>query len=158
MSDINAKQWGSIFLIVFIIMASLVGLMYLATRFLPSGPGNTASQSTPPSTAADRPLSVSDVDSAWSDDTGTVYFKTSRRKLLLLRDHEVKIGKIVIMYRGLNGSNKFTLDVIILNFDPEAIYTRRLNIASAKKGFTVGDENFELISAKKSNMRIWHYQ
>jgi hypothetical protein len=84
------------------------------------------------------------------------FSKPAREKILLPLNHEKTIGKSKIIYRGLEGSAKFKIDVVIPELDPQAFYGYRFLVDDARQGFRLGGHNFELISARKSALRIWY--
>ena len=71
-------------------------------------------------------------------------------------DRDIKIGKSIIVYRGLDENAKFRMDVAILELDPNSFYRYRIPINVAKKGFKLVGQNFKLISARKSAIQLWH--
>ena len=81
-----------------------------------------------------------------------------KEKVLLSLNQEKKFEKSKIVYRGLEGSSAFKIDVVIPEFDPNAYYRYRIHIEDAKKGFRLGGQNFKLISARKSAAQIWHFK
>ncbi len=81
-----------------------------------------------------------------------------KEKVLLSLNQEKKFEKSKIVYRGLEGSSAFKIDVVIPELDPNAYYRYRIHIEDAKKGFRLGGQNFKLISARKSAAQIWHFK
>jgi len=81
-----------------------------------------------------------------------------KEKILLSLNQEKKFEKSKIVYRGLEGSSAFKIDVVIPELDPNAYYRYRIHIEDAKKGFRLGGQNFKLISARKSAAQIWHFK
>ena len=81
-----------------------------------------------------------------------------KEKILLSLNQEKKFEKSKIVYRGLEGSSAFKIDVVIPELDPNAYYRYRIHIEDAKKGFRLGGQNFKLISARKSAVQIWHFK
>lgn len=79
-----------------------------------------------------------------------------KEKVLLSLNQEKNFEKSKIVYRGLEGSSAFKIDVVIQEFDPNTYYRYRIHIKNAKKGFRLGGQNFKLISARKSAVQIWH--
>ena len=69
--------------------------------------------------------------------------------LMLTRDEGVRIGELVVIYRGLASGNTFDIDVIIPAFDPQSPFHHRLSIAEARKGFTLARHSFRLLSATR---------
>ena len=81
-----------------------------------------------------------------------------KEKVLLSLNQEKKFEKSKIVYRGLEGSSAFKIDVVIPELDPNAYYRYRIHIEDAKKGFRLGGQNFKLMSARKSAAQIWHFK
>ena len=79
-------------------------------------------------------------------------------KIRLALNHGKVFGKSKIIYRGLDGDSKFKIDVVIPELDPNAFYGYRLSIDKARRGFRLAGQNFKLISARKSAVRIWHFE
>ena len=92
----------------------------------------------------------------YRDDTKKALANASKEKITLVRDRDIKIGKSIIVYRGLDESAKFRMDVAILELDPNSLYSYRIPINAAKKGFRLVGQNFRLISARKSAIQLWH--
>ena len=74
--------------------------------------------------------------------------------LMLRRDEEFPIGETVVIYRGLASGNTFDIDVIIPAFDPQSPFHHRLSIAGARKGFTLANHSFRLLSATRSILHL----
>ena len=75
-------------------------------------------------------------------------------KITLPLNHEKRIGRAKIVYRGLAANSKFKIDVVILDLDPRAYYGYRLSINDARKGFRLAGNDFKLISARKNAINI----
>jgi len=71
-------------------------------------------------------------------------------------DRKKKIGKSIIVYRGLDENAKFSMDVAVLELDPNSFYRYRIPITAAKKGFKLVGQHFRLLSARKSAIQLWH--
>ncbi len=80
----------------------------------------------------------------------------TKEKITLMLDRDKKIGKSILVYRGLDENAKFRIDVAILELDPNSFYRYRIPINAAKKGFRLVGQNFRLISARKSAIQLWH--
>jgi hypothetical protein len=71
-------------------------------------------------------------------------------------NRDINIGKSKIVYRGLDGDAKFSIDLAIIDLDPQAFYRYRIPISDAEKGFRLAGQKFKLISARKSTIQLWH--
>jgi hypothetical protein len=74
--------------------------------------------------------------------------------LMLTRDEGVRIGELVVIYRGLASGNTFDIDVIIPAFDLQSPFHHRLSIAEARKGFALARHSFRLLSATRSILHL----
>jgi len=79
-----------------------------------------------------------------------------KEKILLARDEGRKIGTEKIIYKGLADDGKFAMAVVLLEMDPEYAYIHRIPIRKAKEGFSLVGHRFELISARRSRIRMWY--
>ncbi len=76
-------------------------------------------------------------------------------KIIMMAIHQARdIGVAAIIYRGLEGSKKFRIDVMISELDPEVFYPYRFDIRGAKKGFRLANTKFKLLSARKSYLHL----
>lgn len=69
-----------------------------------------------------------------------------RLPVVLRRDVKTRLGKVDLVYRGVEGQ-RIKLDVFIRDLDPDYPYRREISYRSAKQGFRLGGVRFELISA-----------
>jgi hypothetical protein len=76
-------------------------------------------------------------------------------KIVLEINRDQAVGKAILTYRGLEGRSTFRLDVIVPELDAQYTYLHKFDIDQARKGFQVGGEHLRLISAGRSNIRIW---
>ena len=76
--------------------------------------------------------------------------------IILRLNHEKIIGKAKFVFRGLAENSTFKIDVAILELDPQAYYGYRLSIVDARKGFRLADHKFNLISVRKTAIKIRH--
>jgi hypothetical protein len=77
------------------------------------------------------------------------------RRVILKLDQAARIGKADITYRGLESGSKFRIDVVIPEFDPQAVYPYRFHIGEAKKGFRLARREYRLISARKAYTHLY---
>jgi len=99
----------------------------------------------------------------FTNDTGTVVTEAvnsdaieTADKVITMAIHRARdIGDTVVIYRGLEGSDTFRVDVMIPELDPEVIYPYWFDIQDAKKGFRLAERRFKLLSARKSYL---HFQ
>ena len=130
-------------------------LGYLSVRFLPSS-SNPAYLSNPRG-YPEQSAAYRGEPANWADDTGTLSLQPVKREYILHRDIQSRVGNMLVTYRGMESKSQFKLDVIILELDPYVTYARKIDIARAKNGFMLGDESFELKSARKLRLSVWHY-
>jgi hypothetical protein len=79
------------------------------------------------------------------------YFKDHRVNLML--DQPVILKKIKMTYRGIS-SGVLKLDIILLDLDPEYVYSRLIPIDKAKMGFTVSDYRLRATSVSTQRLRM----
>jgi hypothetical protein len=153
MKKTQPHKWSYVFYYAMICIVSLGLIVLVAEIFFPAPPRqlmpgrdavsarfmNTSSEAARPQTT---PAGVSS--------------PPTKVKIVLALNHEKAIGKSKIIYRGLDGDSKFKIDVVIPELDPNAFYGYRLSIDTARQGFRLAGQNFKLISARQSAIRIWH--
>ena len=154
MKDPHDKRW-SIGMVVLTIVGSMALLGYLSIKFLPSA----ADRSSPanPQSGAVQSASYRTAPANWVDDTGISSDRPVKREVILHRDIDARIGKCIVTYRGLAPGSNIKIDVVILELDPDVSYSRVIDIERAKNGFQLGEENYQLISARKLRLYVWHY-
>jgi hypothetical protein len=153
MNETHSRYWYSILSYVTICIVFLGLLYFVAETFFPK----TYSELMP----RDAALSARFIsDARWGrdhrDTQKAAPSNALKEKILLVLDRDTKFGKSKIVYRGLDGNAKFSMDVAILELDPNAFYRYRIPINDAKKGFRLAGQNFRLISARKSAIQLWH--
>ena len=79
-----------------------------------------------------------------------------RGKIVLAVDEAVQLGSEKLIYKGLADQGRFVMAVVLLEMDPEYFYIHRIGIREAKAGFSLVGHRFELISASRSRIRLWH--
>lgn len=94
--------------------------------------------------------------SVWASRPENYSADPGREKIVLARGEAKTIGTEKIIYRGLDGDDRFSMAVVLLQMDPEYPYIHRLDIGKAKRGFSLVGHRFELISASRSRVRFWH--
>ena len=81
------------------------------------------------------------------------YAGEPRVRVVLRRDVKTRIGKVDVIYRGVDDRH-VKLDVFIRDLDPLYPYRRKIAYRSAQQGFRIGGVRFELISAGRSNAKL----
>ena len=81
----------------------------------------------------------------------------NKRKIMLSKNGSEIIDDIKITYRGIANRSQFFMDVIVLNFDRETSFVHTIKVARAKKGFRLAGKDFQLISARKHRIQLWHH-
>lgn len=77
-------------------------------------------------------------------------------KVVLQRDIPTRLGKLDIIYRGVQ-DRKLRLDVIVLELDPDYAYRHAIALDRASQGFRLGGVALQLLSARGSRAKIiWH--
>ncbi len=82
----------------------------------------------------------------------------AKDKIMLSKGDAKFIEDIKIIYRGSDNRSEFHLDVFVLNFDREMPFGHTLDVAQAKKGFRLAGKDFQLISARKHRIHLWHHK
>jgi hypothetical protein len=101
-------------------------------------------------------MSDSRLDGRFRHNPKKTIITPTKEKITFVLDRDIKLGKSIIVYRGLDENARFRMDVAILELDPKAFYRYRIPIHAAKKGFRLVGQNFRLISARKSAIQLWH--
>ena len=81
------------------------------------------------------------------------YPDESRTMVTLKRDTRQRLGKLDIIYRGVE-NRKLRLDVFVLDLDPQYAYQHAIALRRASDGFRVGSHHLELLSARGSRAKI----
>ena len=154
MNETRSRYWFSILLYTAICMAFLGLLFFVAEAFFPK----TSAELIPRND--DFTAKFMSDGGRWRDFNRVSQKETLanplKEKIMLVINRDRKIGKSKIVYRGLDGDAKLSLDVAILDLDPHAYYRYRIPISDAEKGFRLVGQNFKLISARKSAIQLWH--
>ena len=154
MKETHTRTWVSI--IAYSVTCILfLGLLYLvAETFFP--------KTSPELVPRDDVLSAKLMSvSRWrgSDQNAQMkaYSNSLKKRIMLVLDRDLKIGRSKIVYRGLEENDQFRMDVMILDLDPDIFYRYTIPINDAKEGFRLVGQNFRLISARKSTIQLWHW-
>lgn len=75
--------------------------------------------------------------------------RTAENFLSLPLEEPRRVGRIQLIYRGLSNGNRFRIDVVIPELDPNRAYPRALSVDEAEKAFTLTGERFRLLSANE---------
>ena len=153
MNETRSRNWFYILLYTMISIVFLGSIYWIAETFFPK----TSSGLIPRDDALSaRFMSGSRGVSDYRDAPKKALTNATKEKITLVLDRDKKIGKSIIVYRGLDENAKFRMDVAILELDPNSFYRYRIPITAAKKGFRLVGQNFRLISARKSAIQLWH--
>jgi hypothetical protein len=79
--------------------------------------------------------------------------RSDDKTVILPLGQVTSVGKIKMIYRGLEG-DRINVDVIIPELDPETAYHHSLHESEAKRGLKFGGQDFELISAGDTKLRL----
>ncbi|MGB7921367.1 MAG: hypothetical protein WCF40_15055 [Desulfobacterales bacterium] len=79
--------------------------------------------------------------------------RSDEKTVILSLGLVISVGKIKMIYRGLEG-DRINVDVIIPELDPETAYHHSIHESEAKRGLKLGGQDFELISASETNLRL----
>ena len=153
MKEMRSRDWYSLLLYATICGVFLVLLYFVVEASFPKTSAELISR--------DDALSARVApDTRWRDgyrdDPKKALSNPLKEKIKLILDQDKKIGKSKIVYRGLAGNSQFSMDVVILELDPNTFYRYSIPIKAAKKGFRLVGQNFKLISARKSSIQLWH--
>ena len=146
MNETRSRYWLYIILYTILCIVFLGVLFFIAQAFAPK----TSSELIP------RDDKISAKFFSGPNSYQEAYSNPLKEKIMLVIDRDRKIGKSKIVYRGLDGNAKFSLDIAIIDLDPHAYYRYRIPINDAKKGFRLVGQKFKLISARKSTIQLWH--
>jgi len=74
-------------------------------------------------------------------------------RVSLMRDQPATVGRLQLTYRGI-ASGHLLLDVVLLDLDPEYVYSRRILKRVAKDGFAVSEMHFKATSINSKRLRL----
>jgi hypothetical protein len=93
------------------------------------------------------------LESAVSSYEKRIKGRSDDKTVILPLGQVISVGKIKMIYRGLEG-DRINVDVIIPELDPETAYHHSLHESEAKRGLKFGGQDFELISAGDTKLRL----
>ena len=153
MNETRSRNWIYILLYTTISIVFLGSIYWVSETFFPK----TSSEFIPrDDDLSARFMSGYRGDGDFRDAPKKALTNATKEKITLMLDRDIKIGKSIIVYRGMDENAKFKIDVAILELDPNSFYRYRIPIKAAKKGFRLVGQNFRLISARKSAIQLWH--
>ena len=153
MNKTHSHNWYYILIYTMFSIMLLGSIYWVAESFFPQ----TSSELIPRNDALSaRFISGSSLDGNFQNDPKKAFSDATKERITLVLDRDIKIGKSIIVYRGLDENAKFRMDIAMLELDPNAFYRYRIPIKAAKKGFRLVGQNFKLISARKSAIQLWH--
>lgn len=152
MKESTRKKWMPMAVVFLSVFGSFAALMYLSISTFSVGRGQSPSpffrfQQNPESITRsqdDIRRIIKSVSPGWS-------------KMTVYKGQETTVGKVIITYRGLEAYSRFRLDALIPDLDSQYVYKQTFSVDQARKGFSVGGQRFELISAGTYRMRLRHY-
>ena len=153
MNETRSRNWLMILLYMMICIVFL-GLLYVVVEaFFPK----TSSELVPRDDhLSAKFMSARRWDRGYRDVQKEALSNSLKEKIMLVIDRDTKFGKSKIIYRGLDENAKFSMDVVVLELDPNAFYRYHIPISAAKNGFRLVGQNFRLISAHKLTIQLWH--
>ena len=66
-------------------------------------------------------------------------------QFILTKNQKLEINKIGLEYKGVENKH-FLIDLYLLDFDPKQPYPIKIPKKDAKKGFTIADHRFKMLS------------
>lgn len=79
--------------------------------------------------------------------------KVKADQVLLLKNEKLIIHRTAIVFKGLNGK-KATIDLYLLDLDPEIPYTLNFSQTEMDEGIRLGNAMYRLISVKDKVLRL----
>lgn len=74
-------------------------------------------------------------------------------KINLIKDQPATVGKIQMTYRGRD-SGALLMDLVLLELDPNYIYSRRIPFKKGRHGFLVSNRQFSVISINDRRLKL----
>ena len=74
-------------------------------------------------------------------------------RINLILDQAVTVDRLQLTYRGVF-SGRIKLDVILLDLDPQYVYTRNIPVKNAKQGFNISGNHFRATSINGKRLRL----
>ncbi|MFY9704830.1 MAG: hypothetical protein WBV95_01980 [Desulfobacterales bacterium] len=93
------------------------------------------------------------LESAVSSYDNKMRARSDEKTVILSLGLVISVGKIKMIYRGLEG-DRINVDVIIPELDPETAYHHSILESEAKRGLKLGGQDFEVISAGETKLRL----
>ncbi len=150
MNQTRSRNWFYVLSYTMISIVVLGLITWVSETFFPK----TSSELTPRDDALSaRFISGSRPVSNFRDTPKNALLTPTKEKITFVLDRDIKLGKSIIVYRGLDENAKFKMDVAVLELDPKAFYRYRIPIHAAKKGFKLAGQNFRLIAARSCKNR-----
>lgn len=75
-------------------------------------------------------------------------------KIFLKKDRRTVVGDTVLVYRGLDDTDAVRIDVTIPELDPQTHYRMRIPVPEGRKGFRMARQQYRLLSANRSGVRL----
>jgi hypothetical protein len=69
-------------------------------------------------------------------------------------DRAAAVGRTRLIYRGRRPGNRFAVDVVVPDLDPDAAYPHVLDVPEAKIKFTLGGRNFRLLNVTANYLHL----
>ena len=88
--------------------------------------------------------------------TESAHTIAGRHRIILFRDKEIRVGRVMLTYRGLEERSAIRIDAVIPDLDSQYAYRQQFDMDKARKGFKVGGERLILISAGRYRLRLEH--
>ena len=73
---------------------------------------------------------------------------------ILKINEKVKVGNLLVVYRGFDEQGQFKLDVAIPEFDAQAFYPYRFRKKDSKKGIKLANNAFKVLSARRKVLHL----
>jgi len=83
---------------------------------------------------------------------GTGSYQQSERIQLII-DQPLDVGTIQMTYRG-RSSGDVLIDLVLLDLDPQYIYSRRVPIKAARNGFHISNRRFTVTAINDRRLRL----
>jgi hypothetical protein len=93
------------------------------------------------------------LESAVSSYENKMRARSDEKTVILSLGLVISVGKIKMIYRGLEG-DRINVDVIIPELDPETAYHHSIHESEAKRGLKLGGQEFEVISASETKLHL----
>ena len=74
-------------------------------------------------------------------------------QIVMVKDQLISTEKLQMTYRGLS-SGMLTLDLVLLELDPQYKYRRQIPVEEARQGFQVSDQRFKVISVNRQRLKL----